>query len=70
MTDVGWLKQSLAEAKQEAERIPVWAKQILDAREAYHGPNRVETVPDQPVAPKAESTVQESASTLSSEHNS
>jgi hypothetical protein len=38
--EAGWLEQSLREAAEEAKRIPEWARQVLDAHEAYYGPQR------------------------------
>jgi hypothetical protein len=36
--EAGWLKQSLREAAEGTKRIPEWARQMLDAHEAYYGP--------------------------------
>jgi hypothetical protein len=36
--ETGWLKQSLREATEAAKQIPEWARQVLDAQEAYYGP--------------------------------
>jgi hypothetical protein len=38
MHDVGWLKQSLLEAREETRRLPEWVRQLISAREAYYGP--------------------------------
>jgi hypothetical protein len=38
MNEVGWLKQSLLDAREETKRLPEWVKQVINAREAYYGP--------------------------------
>ena len=38
MNEVGCLKQSLLEAREETRRLPEWVKQLITAREAYYGP--------------------------------
>jgi hypothetical protein len=38
MNEVGWLKQSLLDAREETKRLPEWVRQVMNAREEYYGP--------------------------------
>jgi hypothetical protein len=43
MKDVGWLKQSLLEARRETEGVPEWAREMLRAWDAHYGPGTTST---------------------------
>ena len=38
MKEVGWLKQSLLEARRETEDVPAWAREMLRTWDAHYGP--------------------------------
>jgi len=43
MKEVGWLKQSLLEARRETEGVPEWAREMLRAWNAHYGPGSSST---------------------------
>ena len=41
--EAGWLERSLRDAREEAGRLPEWARQVISARDAYYGPRGCDT---------------------------
>jgi hypothetical protein len=43
MREVGWLKQSLLEARRETADLPEWAREMLRTWDAHYGPGSTST---------------------------